>query len=50
MWIYGVITFVLGIIGTYILGGMLNLPDGGAVVAIAVMGTFVLNAINRNGN
>ncbi len=41
------VTFVAGYLGSAILGTMWNWPDAGAIVAIAVMGGFILAALHK---
>lgn len=45
-----IVTLVVGIYGTAILGQWINLPEGGPVLAICVMGTFILWAIRHPKN
>ena len=39
---------VLGFIGTILLGGVLNITDGGAILAIAFVGGRIVGAIHNN--
>ena len=41
-------TFVVGFLGTVYLGGSLNWPDAGAIVAIAFMGFFILRRLDKD--
>ena len=43
-----VVTFIAGYLGTATLGNLLNLPDAGAVVAICVMGIFIMSKIQQS--
>jgi hypothetical protein len=45
--IAAIATIIAGFLGASILGLALNWPDAGAVVAIAVMGAFILKKIDR---
>ena len=45
--IAAIVTIIAGFLGASILGLALNWPDAGAVVAIAVMGAFILKKIDR---
>ena len=38
-------TLVLGALGSILLGGLFNMPDGGAVVAIAFVGSSIVNLL-----
>ena len=38
-------TLVLGVLGSILLGGLFNIPDGGAVVAIAFVGSIIVNLL-----
>ena len=38
-------TLVLGVLGSILLGGLFNMPDGGAVVAIAFVGSIIVNLL-----
>ena len=46
--IIAVMTFVVGFLGTVYLGGSLNWPDAGAIVAIAFMGFFILRRLDKD--
>lgn len=45
--IAAVVTIIAGFLGAGILGLTLNWPDAGAVIAIAVMGAFILKKIDN---
>lgn len=45
--IAGIVTIVAGYFGAGVLGLTLNWPDAGAVVAVAVMGVFILMKIDN---
>ncbi len=47
--IIAVMTFVVGFLGTVYLGGPLNWPDAGAIVAIAFIGFFILRRLDKDG-
>lgn len=47
--IIAVMTFVVGFLGALYLGGILNWPDAGAIVAIAFMGFFILRRLDKDG-
>ncbi len=47
--IIAVMTFVVGFLGAVYLGGILNWPDAGAIVAIAFMGFFILRRLDKDG-
>ena len=38
-------TLVLGVLGSILLGGLFNMPDGRAVVAIAFVGSIIVNLL-----
>lgn len=38
-------TLVLGVLGSILLGGLFNMPDGGAFVAIAFVGSIIVNLL-----
>ena len=40
-----IFAILLGIIGAIILDGMLNIPDGGSVVAIAYIGSEIVGVL-----
>lgn len=40
-------TVIAGLFGDVFVGGLLNIPDAGAVFAIAAMGVFLLQAVNK---
>lgn len=40
-------TIISGFFGDLFVGGLLNIPDAGAVFAIAAMGVFLLQAVNK---
>lgn len=40
------ITLFLGVLGTVILGNLLNIPDAGAIVSIAFVGGCIVKEIN----
>lgn len=42
------ITFIAGNLGSGILGGSTTWPDAGAIVAISVMGAFILRRLKQN--
>lgn len=42
-----IVTILAGFFGAGLLGNWLNWPDAGAVVAIAVMGAFILWAVRN---
>lgn len=44
-----IVTIIAGYLGTALLGSAMNWPDAGAIVAIAVMGFFILRKLNKNG-
>lgn len=43
-----IITFVAGYLGASIMGAPMNWPDAGAIVAIAVMGFFILKEMKKD--
>ena len=46
-----IVTIIAGLFGDMFVGGLLNIPDAGAVFAIAAMGVFLLQAVNKkNGS
>ena len=40
-------TIISGFFGDLFVGGLLNIPDAGAVFAIATIGVFLLQAVNK---
>jgi hypothetical protein len=40
------ITLFFGVLGTVILGNLLNIPDAGAIVSIAFVGGCIVKEIN----
>ena len=44
-----IITIIVGYLGSALLGNAMNWPDAGAIVAIAVMGFFILRKLDKNG-
>ena len=44
------VTVLAGFAGEGLLGDMLNWPGAGSVVAVAVMGAFILYALRRSRN
>ena len=44
------VTIVAGYLGAALLGAAMNWPDAGAVVAVAVMGCFILRELRRHRN
>ena len=43
-------TIIAGYLGAAILAETMNWPDGGSVIAIAVMGAFILRRLDHNGS
>ena len=46
---YYVFAFIVTIIVGFV-GGLLNIPDAGAVFAIAAMGVFLLQSVNKKND
>lgn len=44
-----IVTIIVGYLGSALLGNAMNWPDAGAVVAITVMGFFILRKLDKNG-
>lgn len=42
------VTIVAGYFGAALLGATMNWPDAGAIVAIAVMGSFILRELRHH--
>lgn len=42
-----IVTIIAGLFGDVFVGGLLNIPDAGAVFAIATIGVFLLQAVNK---
>ena len=45
-----IVTVIVGYLGAAILAETINWPDGGSVIAIAVMGAFILRRLDHNGS
>lgn len=48
--IAAMVTIIAGYLGAAILAETMNWPDGGSVIAIAVMGAFILRRLDHNGS
>lgn len=46
--IMALITFIAGNLGSGLLGSSMDWPDAGAIVAISVMGAFILRRLKQN--
>lgn len=42
-----IVTIIVGLFGDVFVGDLLNIPDAGAVFAIATIGVFLLQAVNK---
>lgn len=42
-----IVTIIAGLFGDVFVGDLLNIPDVGAVFAIATIGVFLLQAVNK---
>ena len=42
-----IVTIISGFFGDLFVGGLLNIPDAGTVFAIATIGVFLLQAVNK---
>lgn len=44
------IAIVLGALGTIIIGGLLNFPDAGAIIAIAFVGSRIVRLLEEKND
>lgn len=42
-----IVTIIVGLFGDVFVGDLLNIPDAGAVFAIATIGVFLLQAVKK---
>ena len=42
-----IVTIIVGLFGDVFVGDLLNIPDAGTVFAIATIGVFLLQAVNK---
>lgn len=45
-----IVTVIVGYLGAAILAETMNWPDGGSVIAIAVMGAFILRRLDHDNS
>ncbi len=45
-----IIAIVLGALGTVVIGGLLNFPDAGAIIAIAFVGGRIVGLLEEKNN